>query len=86
LGFADTIRAGLEGRAFAITAFGRSYFKSGPIYFFPGVIALKLPISLGTLQHAPNDAVLRHSIEDQIKRVSFEALDRVPELRNPFLE
>ena len=38
------------------------------------------------LQHAPNDAVLRHSIEEQIKRVSFEPLDRVPELRNPFLE
>jgi hypothetical protein len=48
-GFADTIRAGLEGRAFAITAFGRSYFKTGPIYFFPGVIALKLPIGLGIL-------------------------------------
>jgi tetratricopeptide (TPR) repeat protein len=38
------------------------------------------------LQHAPNDAVLRQSIEDQIKRVSSKPLDRVPELRNPFLE
>jgi tetratricopeptide (TPR) repeat protein len=38
------------------------------------------------LQHAPDDAVLRHSIEDQIKRVSSEPLDRIPELRNPFLE
>jgi hypothetical protein len=38
------------------------------------------------LQHAPNDAVLRRSIEDQIKRVSPEPLDRIPELRNPLLE
>jgi hypothetical protein len=48
-GFADTIRSGLEGRAFTLTAFGRSYFKTGPRYFFPGVIALKLPIGLATL-------------------------------------
>ena len=48
-GFADTIRSGLEGRAFTLTAFGRSYFKTGPKYFFPGVIALKLPIGLGIL-------------------------------------
>jgi hypothetical protein len=38
------------------------------------------------LQHAPNDAVLRHSIEEQIKRVSSEPLDRVPELRNLFVD
>lgn len=38
------------------------------------------------LQHAPNDAVLRQSLEEQIKRVSSEPLDRIPELRNPFLE
>jgi hypothetical protein len=48
-GFADTIRAGLEGRAFPILAFGRSYMKTGPKYFFPGMIALKLPIGLGIL-------------------------------------
>jgi tetratricopeptide (TPR) repeat protein len=38
------------------------------------------------LQHAPNDPELRRSIEEQIKRLSSEPLDRVPELRNPFLE
>jgi len=48
-GFADTIRSGLEGRAFTLTAFGRSYFKTGPKYFFLGVIALKLPVGLGVL-------------------------------------
>ncbi|HLZ52542.1 MAG TPA: tetratricopeptide repeat protein [Candidatus Acidoferrum sp.] len=48
-GFADTIRSGLEGRAFTLTAFGRSYFKTGPKYFFPGVIALKVPVGLGVL-------------------------------------
>ena len=48
-GFADTIRAGLEGRSFPITAFGRSYVKTAPRYFFPGVIFLKLPIGLDLL-------------------------------------
>ena len=48
-GFADTIRAGLEGRTFPILAFGRSYVKTGPKYFFPGMIDLKLPIGLGIL-------------------------------------
>jgi len=38
------------------------------------------------LQHAPNDPVLRRSIEEQIKNVSSEPLDQIPELRNPFLE
>jgi hypothetical protein len=38
------------------------------------------------LQHAPNDPELRRSIEEQIKRVSSEALGQVPELRDPFLE
>jgi len=48
-GFADTIRAGLEGRADPITAFGRPYLGTGPRYFFPGMIALKLPIGLSVL-------------------------------------
>jgi len=48
-GFADTIRAGLEGRADPVFAFGHSYFNSAPKYFFPGVIALKLPIGLSIL-------------------------------------
>jgi hypothetical protein len=48
-GFADTIRAGLEGRADPITAFGRAYIGSGPWYFFPAMIGLKLPIGLACL-------------------------------------
>ena len=48
-GFADTIRAGLEGRADPITAFGRAYIGSAPRYFFPVMIGLKLPIGLGCL-------------------------------------
>ena len=48
-GFADTIRAGLEGREEPITAFGRAYLDAGPIYFFPATIALKLPIGLSIL-------------------------------------
>jgi Dolichyl-phosphate-mannose-protein mannosyltransferase len=48
-GFADTIRAGLEGRVIPIRAFGRPYIGTGPRYFFPGMIALKLPVGLGIL-------------------------------------
>jgi hypothetical protein len=45
-GLADTIRAGLEGRVIPITAFGQAYIDSGPKYYFPAMIALKLPIGL----------------------------------------
>ena len=48
-GFADTVRAGLQGRFTPITAFGHYYWDSGPKYFFPAMIALKLPIGLGVL-------------------------------------
>lgn len=48
-GFADTIRAGLEGRAIPITAFGRAYLDTAPRYFFPAMIALKLPIGFSCL-------------------------------------
>jgi hypothetical protein len=45
-GLADTIRAGLEGRAIPILAFGKQYYAKAPIYFFPGMIVAKLPIGL----------------------------------------
>jgi hypothetical protein len=48
-GFADTIRAGFEGRVTPIRAFGRAYIGTGPRYFFPAMIALKLPIGLSVL-------------------------------------
>jgi hypothetical protein len=48
-GFADTIRAGLEGRTDPITAFGRPYVNTAPRYFFPAVIVLKLPLGLDLL-------------------------------------
>jgi tetratricopeptide (TPR) repeat protein len=44
-GMADTIRAGAEGRARSVFAFGNRY-KKAPFYFFPGVIAVKLPLGL----------------------------------------
>ena len=44
-GMADTIRAGAEGRSRTVFAFGRTYQKA-PLYFFPGVIAVKLPLGL----------------------------------------
>jgi hypothetical protein len=48
-GFADTARAGLEGRADPVFAFGHTYFNAAPMYFFPGVMALKLPIGSSIL-------------------------------------
>jgi hypothetical protein len=48
-GLADTLRAGVEGRAASRLAFGRVYYIRVPKYFFPGVIALKLPIGLSVL-------------------------------------
>lgn len=44
-GMADAIRAGPEGRARFIFAFGRDY-REAPFYFFPGVIVAKLPLGL----------------------------------------
>jgi len=67
-GLADTVRAGLEGRVIPITAFGRAYIGSGPRYYFPAMIALKLPIGLTAIilvglfafatQRGPTEGVL----------------------------
>jgi len=48
-GFADTVHAGLEGRAFTQLAFGQVYYARAPWYFFPGVLAVKLPVGLTLL-------------------------------------
>ncbi len=45
-GMADTIRAGVEGRAIQVKAFGVSYYAKAPFYFFPGIVAAKLPLGL----------------------------------------
>jgi len=48
-GFADTVHAGMEGRLAPQLIFGRIYLRKGPKYFFPAMIAVKLPIGLGAL-------------------------------------
>ena len=48
-GFADTIHAGMEGRPYPQLIFGRVYVRKGPKYFFPAMIAVKLPIALSAL-------------------------------------
>jgi hypothetical protein len=48
-GFADTIHAGMEGRPDPQLIFGRPYMGKGPKYFFPAMIAVKLPIGLSVL-------------------------------------
>jgi dolichyl-phosphate-mannose-protein mannosyltransferase len=45
-GMADTIRAGVEGRAIQVLAFGQAYYAKAPFYFFPGIVLAKLPIGL----------------------------------------
>lgn len=45
-GLADTIRAGVEGRAIPVLAFGQQYYSKAPFYFFPGIVAAKLPVGL----------------------------------------
>ncbi|MCY7347777.1 MAG: phospholipid carrier-dependent glycosyltransferase [Pyrinomonadaceae bacterium] len=45
-GMADTIRAGAEGRVANVFAFGNLYYGKAPLYYFPGVIAAKLPLGL----------------------------------------
>lgn len=45
-GMADTIRAGAEGRAITVLAFGSLYYAKAPSYFFPGIVAAKLPLGL----------------------------------------
>jgi hypothetical protein len=45
-GLAHTVRAGLEGRAIEVLAFGKLYYSNAPFYFFPGIVAAKIPIGL----------------------------------------
>ena len=48
-GFADTVHAGMEGRPSPQVVFGRLYERRVPRYFFPAMIAIKLPIGLSVL-------------------------------------
>ncbi len=45
-GMADTIRAGAEGRVGVAMVFGELYYRKAPWFYFPGVLAVKLPIGL----------------------------------------
>ncbi len=45
-GLADTIRAGAEGRVGSMMAFGNLYYSKAPWFYFPGVVAAKLPLGL----------------------------------------
>lgn len=45
-GLADTFRAGVEGRANSVFAFGKLSFTRAPFYYAPGIWAAKLPPGL----------------------------------------
>jgi hypothetical protein len=51
-GLADTIRAGVEGRAIPVLAFGNLYYAAAPAYYFPGIVAAKVPLGLLVLSLA----------------------------------
>jgi hypothetical protein len=38
------------------------------------------------LKYAPEEALIRQPIEDQIARIAHQPLGEIPPLRNPFLE
>jgi tetratricopeptide (TPR) repeat protein len=48
-GLADVVRAGIEGRGYGIFAFGSFHPGRKLAYFFPGVLAAKLPLGLMAL-------------------------------------
>jgi hypothetical protein len=45
-GLADTMRTGIEGRGISVYFFGRTFRDRGPVYYFPTVLAAKLPLGL----------------------------------------
>lgn len=48
-GFADVVRAGVEGRMYSIYLWDRYYVRRTPFYFFPAVVFFKLPVGLTVL-------------------------------------
>jgi hypothetical protein len=48
-GLADILHVGIEGRITPVYFLGRTYEKRAPIYFFPTVILVKLPLALTAL-------------------------------------
>jgi predicted negative regulator of RcsB-dependent stress response len=58
----------------------------GNIYLRRGSREEVLRAYKAALQHAPSDNGLRQSIQEQIKRVSVEALDQIHELPDTTLE
>jgi tetratricopeptide (TPR) repeat protein len=51
-GFADIIRAGVEGRGFPIYFMDRIYIEKKPLYFFPVQMLIKIPLGLMILSIA----------------------------------
>ena len=45
-GLADTIRTGIEGRGIPVSFLGHTYRDRGPVYYFPTVLTVKLPVGL----------------------------------------
>ncbi len=60
-GLADTLRAGVEGRDFAVMAFGRVWEEGvrSPAWYFPGNVLVKVPLGLLALSAAGLVVALR---------------------------
>jgi tetratricopeptide (TPR) repeat protein len=73
-GLADTIRGGVEGRPDSMLAFGRLYYKKAPRHFFPGVIALKLPLGLILLVLLGMSVLVTHQLPHDCKQAATVVL------------
>ena len=63
-GLADTLRAGVEGRDYAVMAFGRVWEEGvrPPLWYFPGNVAVKVPLGLLALSGAGFVIALRRRL------------------------
>lgn len=75
-GMADTIRAGVEGRAIQVRAFGESYYAKAPFYFFPGIVAAKLPLGLLILSIIGAFLLITHRLPSEftVPSIAFAVL------------
>jgi tetratricopeptide (TPR) repeat protein len=72
--------AAADPRAFFV------HIELGNIYMKHGSRDAALQAYESALEHAPDDPLLRRSIQDQIRLISTQPLDQSPPLRNPALE
>ena len=66
-GFADTVHAGMEGRDTIQIILGRRYPFKGPRYFFPLIMAVKIPIGLTVLTLLGLGLLLSRRVQEEYR-------------------